>query len=47
MIFHWDYVNERMKEEMPTRAGDVGWYIEKINDPSKSAMISEKIDALF
>lgn len=47
MIFHWDYVNERMKEEWPERAGDVGWYIVQIEDPSKSALISEQIDALF
>ena len=47
MIFHWNYVNERMQMEMPERAGDVGWYIVKINDPGKSAVISEQIDALF
>ena len=27
MFFHWEYVDERMKVESPTRAGDVGWYI--------------------
>jgi putative ABC transport system permease protein len=47
MIFHWNYVNERLREEDPERAGDVGWYIVKIKDPSKSAMISEQVDALF
>ncbi|MBI3585684.1 MAG: ABC transporter permease [Ignavibacteriales bacterium] len=47
MLFHWEYLNERMKQEMPIRAGDVGWYIVKISDPSKSAQISEQIDALF
>jgi putative ABC transport system permease protein len=47
MIFHWNYVNERMQEEMPERAGDVGWYIVQISDPAKSALISEQIDALF
>lgn len=47
MFFHWDYVNERMKIESPERAGDVGWYIVKINDPNNSAQISEQIDALF
>jgi putative ABC transport system permease protein len=47
MMFHWDYVDDRMREEAPVRAGDVGWYIVKIGDPSKSAEISEKIDALF
>lgn len=47
MLFHWTYVDERMKVESPTRAGKVGWYIVLIDDPSRSAEISEKIDALF
>lgn len=47
MIFHWNYVNERLKQEWPERAGDVGWYIVRIKDASKAAVISEQIDALF
>ncbi len=47
MLFHWDYINERMKEESPGRANRVGWYIEKIDDPNQSGEISAKIDALF
>ena len=47
MLFHWTYIDERMKQEMPGREGDVGWYVVKINDPSKSAIISQQIDALF
>ena len=47
MLFHWDYVNERMKTESPTRAGDVGWYIVLIDDQNRSAEVSENIDALF
>jgi putative ABC transport system permease protein len=47
MLFHWDYVNERMKQEMPGRANEVGWYVEKITDPNKAGEISDKIDALF
>lgn len=47
MLFHWDYINERMKVESPIRAGDVGWYIVLISDQNKSAEISEQIDALF
>ncbi len=47
MFFHWAYVDERMEQEMPTRAGEVGWYIIKIDDPSKSGTISAQIDALF
>lgn len=47
MLFHWDYVNERMKVEMPGRENLVGWYNVQISDPSKSAQISSQIDALF
>ena len=45
--FHWQYVDERMKQEMPGRQGDVGWYIIKIDDPNQSAAISEQVDNLF
>jgi putative ABC transport system permease protein len=47
MFFHWDYLNERMKEMGSGRINEVGWYIVKISDPDKSALISERIDALF
>jgi putative ABC transport system permease protein len=47
MVFHWDYVNERMKVESPGRANEVGWYIVQVADPSKSAQISNQVDALF
>jgi putative ABC transport system permease protein len=47
MLFHWDYLNERMKEWETGRDNEVGWYIVKISDPDKSASISEQIDAVF
>lgn len=47
MLFHWDYINERMKAEAPLRAGSVGWYIVQIENPNDAAEVSEKIDALF
>lgn len=47
MFFHWAAIDERMKQDMPGRAGQVGWYIIKIKDPSQAAAISEQIDALF
>lgn len=47
MLFQWDYVNERMKTESPGRANEIGWYIIQVGDPSKSAQISEQVDALF
>jgi putative ABC transport system permease protein len=47
MLFHWQYVDERMKIESPIRAGNVGWYIVLIKDPNQSARISNQIDVLF
>lgn len=47
MLFHWDYINERMKAEAPLRAGSVGWYIVQIENPNDAAEVSEKIDAMF
>jgi putative ABC transport system permease protein len=47
MLFHWNYIDERLKVDSPIRAGKVGWYIVLIKNPSRSAEISENIDALF
>jgi putative ABC transport system permease protein len=47
MLFQWKYLDERMQQEAPTRAGYVGWYIVKIHDPQKSAIISSQIDQFF
>jgi putative ABC transport system permease protein len=47
MFFHWQYLDERMRRDSPTRAGEVGWYVIRIADPSKSAVVSEQVDALF
>jgi len=47
MLFHWQYIDERLRQEQPDRAGNVGWYIITINEPGKAAQISQTIDALF
>ena len=47
MFFHWLYLDERMKQDSPGRAGQVGWYVVRIADPSQSGAISNQIDALF
>jgi putative ABC transport system permease protein len=45
--FHFEYLDERMRAEAPVRAGQVGSFIEQIDDPTKVAQISDRIDALF
>ena len=47
MLFHWDYLNERMKKESPGRANQIGWFIIKIKNSDQSSIISDKVDALF
>jgi putative ABC transport system permease protein len=47
MLFHWQYLDERMQEEWPERASEVGWYIVRIKDPDQSAAVSENIDNIF
>ncbi|HZD41390.1 MAG TPA: ABC transporter permease, partial [Terriglobales bacterium] len=47
MMFHYQYLEERIRQEMPERSGEVGWYIVRIHDPDDSASISAAIDQLF
>jgi putative ABC transport system permease protein len=47
MFFQWKYLDERMRQDDPSRGGNVGWYVVRISDPAKAAVISEQIDALF
>ena len=47
MMFHYQYVDERVRQEAPHRAGQIGWYIVRIDDPDSSARISQDIDNLF
>jgi putative ABC transport system permease protein len=47
MFFHWAAIDERMKQEMPGRTGQVGWYIIKIKDPNRAGTISGQVDAMF
>ena len=47
MFFHWKYLDERLREEWPQRAGDVGWYIIRISNPNDAARVSEEVDQQF
>ncbi len=47
MLFHYQYIDERMRKETPTRAGEVGWYVVKIHDAADAARISDQIDGMF
>ena len=47
MLMQWQYLEEKVREDFPTRAGNVGWYIVEIKDPGKSAAISAQVDEYF
>ncbi len=47
MMFHYQYLDERVRQEMPGRAGEIGWYIVRIDNADESARISREIDNLF
>jgi putative ABC transport system permease protein len=46
-LFRWDYLDERVRQDSPTRAGHVGWYIVKVKEGVNTAEVSQSIDTLF
>lgn len=42
--FHWNYFNEAVPERAKDR---IGWVISRVDDPSQTAEISKRVDALF
>ena len=47
MMMQHKYVDERLRQERPERAGNIGWYIMRIANPGDSASLSQAIDKLF
>jgi putative ABC transport system permease protein len=47
MLFHWNYLNERIKELQPGREGGVGWYILIVDDPAHMPTVARAIDAMY
>ena len=47
MMVHYKYVDERVRQEAPDRAGEVGWYIVRIANADDAAAVSAAIDKLF
>lgn len=46
-FFHWDYLNERLKQTFPAMTNQVGIYIIEVTNPDLAAEVSERIDTLF
>ncbi|MXN77302.1 FtsX-like permease family protein [Burkholderia sp. 4701] len=47
LIFHWDYLNERVRKTTPRQADQVGVYVFGIARPDDAAAVSRNVDALF
>lgn len=47
MLFHWQYLNESVKQRFPKRADAVGVLIVGIDAPAQAAEISQRVDLLF
>lgn len=46
-FFHWDYLNETLKQTVPRRANSVGVYVLEIGDPARAAEVSRAVDEQF
>lgn len=46
-FFHWDYLNETLKQTTPSMAGEVGFFMIGVKDQNRAAEIAEEIDAMF
>ena len=47
MYFHWDYVNEWLKQKYPKRTEQIGTFVIEVDDPSRTADIARAIDSEF
>ena len=46
-FFHWDYLNETLRKAAPSRADQVGAFIEVVKDPNAAAAVAARIDTTF
>lgn len=44
MLFHWKYLDETVSANQPIRAGAIGWYILKVNNPNDMANVAVTVD---
>jgi len=47
MFFHWDLLNERVKEVYPRRGDATGLFVVRLKDPQRAAEVASAIDATF
>src|SRR5512143_436865 len=47
LFFHWDYLNERLKERYPRRANHAGIFVIEITHADAAPAVAGAVDALF
>ena len=47
MYFHYDYLNEYVKQRFPRRANQTGVFVVDVDDPARVSEVARKIDATF
>lgn len=47
MFFHWTYLDERLRKDDPTRAGNIGWFSVSAKSIDDMPNLAARIDALF
>ncbi len=47
MLFHWNYLNERIKEIQPSSQGNIGWFVLTVDNPADMPTVAQTIDALY
>ncbi|AWU98585.1 ABC transporter permease [Burkholderia sp. JP2-270] len=47
MVFHWDYLNETVRQRTPKQADQVGVFVLGVANPDDGATIARNVDAVF
>jgi putative ABC transport system permease protein len=47
MFFHWDLLNEKIRQLYPRRAEQAGLFVVRLKDPQQAAEVSTAVDATF
>lgn len=47
LLFHWDYLNESLRQSVPRRADQVGFYIIGVKKPELAPDVSLAVDTMF
>lgn len=45
--FHYQYLDEKLRQTAPFQAGNVGWYVVKVQNPKQAAEVAEAVDRRF